>query len=90
MRELPDFEDSLAFLKLNFGIVCTLSIDVCNTEPCPIHFNAAGGTTDLIRLIQQKAFFSSIKVQNYLLMSLTYIRMRTKVSLNFESLLLPQ
>ena len=28
MRELPDFEDSLAFFNLNFGAVCPLNIEV--------------------------------------------------------------
>ena len=69
MRELPDFEDSLAFFNLNFGAVCPLNIEVCNTEPRPIHLNATGEIIDLIRWIQQKAFFSSIKFQDYLLMS---------------------
>ena len=63
------FGDSLAFFNLNFGAVCPLNIEVCNTEPRPMHINATGGIIDLIRLIQQKHFFSSIKFQNYLLMS---------------------
>ena len=63
------FEDSLAFFNLNFGAVCPLNIEVCNTEPRPMHINANGGIIDLIRLIQQKQFCSSIKSQNYLLMS---------------------
>ena len=48
MRELPDFEDSLAFFNLNFGAVCPLNIEVCNTEPRPIHLNATGEVIDLI------------------------------------------
>ena len=63
------FEDSLAFFNLYFGAVCPLNIEVCNTEPRPMHINATGGIIDLIRLIQQKHFCSSIKFQNYLLMS---------------------
>ena len=49
MRELPDFEDSLAFFNLNFGAVCPLNIEVCNTGPRPIHLNATGEIIDLIR-----------------------------------------
>ena len=49
MRELLDFEDSLAFFNLNFGAVCPLNIEVCNTEPRPIHLNATGEIIDLIR-----------------------------------------
>ena len=49
MRELPDFEDYLASFNLNSGAVCPLNIEVCNTEPRPIHFNATGEIIDLIR-----------------------------------------
>ena len=49
MRELPDFEDYLASFNLNSGAVCPLNIEVCNTEPRPIHLNATGEIIDLIR-----------------------------------------
>ena len=65
------FGDSLAFFNLNFGAVCPLNIEVCNSEPRPMHINTTttGGIIEITRLIQQKHLFSSIKFQNYLLMS---------------------
>ena len=56
------FEDSLAFFNLNFGAVCPLNIEVCNTEPRPMHINTTGGIIDITRLIQQKHFFFFDKI----------------------------